>query len=199
MDDKPEDFVTRHKARADVARNWLKHYDRIGLVIDRVRIALGQVQEESDFPPPMRVEVLSLLAELFAYKQVVEERKRCLAYLVEGKSETDPAPDPKKLGSHLKFVKALSEIIRAIEGEPLVNFRENQTFVDNFRPNISHYKTDDSFWLWKAERRAYALRKVDILPAIREARSILTGEEDNRNRFQELVKALKEDPDLCDV
>jgi len=199
MDDKPEDFVSRHKARADTARNWLKHYDRISLVVDRVRIALGQVQEESDFPPPMRVEVLSLLAELFAYKQIVEERKRCLVYLAEGKTENDPSSDPKKLGSHLKFVKALSEIIRAIEGEPLVNFRENQTFLDNFHPNISCYKSDDSFWLWKAERKAYALRKMGVLPVIREARSILTGEEDNKNRFSEIIQELKNDPDLCDV
>lgn len=199
MTDKPEDFVARLQNRANTARNWLKHYDRIGLVIDRVRIALGQLQDEEDFPPPMRIEVLSLLAELFAYKQVVEERKRCLTYLAEGKTENDPAPDPKKLGSHLKFVKALSEVLRAIEGEPLVNFRENQTFLDNFHPNISYYKSDDSFWLWKAERKAYALRKMDVLPAIREARAILSGEEDNRNRFEELVKELKNDPDLCDV
>lgn len=199
MADKPEDFVVRQQGRAEIAKNWLKHYDRIGLVVDRVRIALGQIQEEEDFPPLVRIEVLSLLAELFAYKQVVEERKRCLSYLVSGKTENDPAPDPKKLGSHLKFVRALSEVIRAIEGEPLPNFRESQTFLDNFQPNTSYYKSDDSFWLWKAERKAYALRKTDVLPVIREARSILTGEEDNRNRFQELVKALKEDPDLCDV
>jgi hypothetical protein len=199
MNNKSEDFAIRHQARANIARNWLKHYDRISLVVDRIRIALGQVQEEEDFPPPMRIEVLSLLAELFAYKQVVEERKRCLAYLAEGKTENDPAPDPKKLGSHLKFVKALSEIIRAIEGESLVNFRENQTFLDNFHPNISYYKSDDSFWLWKAERKAYALRKTDVLPVIREARFILTGEEDNRNRFSEIIQELKNDPDLCDV
>ena len=194
-----ESLATRIRNRIERARVWLKHYDRITLVLDRTRQSLSQVQDEPDFPLPMRTEVLSLLAEILAYKQVIEERKQCLDYLIEGRTENDPAPNPKKLGSHIKFIRALEEVIRSLDGEPLPEFRTLETFLENYQPRVSVYKSDDSFWLWKAERKAYALRKNVILPKIREARSILNTEEDNLSKFQELVKELKEDPDLCDV
>jgi len=192
-------LAARIRSRAERARMWLRHYDQVTLVLDRTRVSLTQVQEESDFPLPMRTEILSLLAELFAYKQVVEERKQCLEYLIEGRTENDPAPNPKKLGSHIKFIRALEEVIRSLDGEPLPEFRTLETFLENYQPRVSVYKSDDSFWLWKAERKAYALRKNVILPKIREARSILNTEEDNLSKFQELVRELKNDPDLCDV
>jgi hypothetical protein len=162
-------------------------------------VGTSQIIDEEGFPVQMRGEVLSLLAELFAYKQVVLERVDGLTYLIDGKTENDPAPDPKKMGSHLKFVKSLMELIRSIEGEPLPDFRTSLTFQEHYQPRISSIKSDDSFWLWKAERKAYSLRKHEVLPRIREARAILTTQEENVTKFEDMVQALKEDPDLCDV
>jgi hypothetical protein len=147
----------------------------------------------------MRTEIISLLAELFAYKQVIEERKQCLEYLIEGRTENGLALTSKKLKPHLKFVRTLEDIIRSLDGEPLPEFRTLETFRENYQPRGSVYKSDDSFWLWKAERKAFAMRKIDVLPKIREARQVLDTEEDNLSKFQELVKELKNDPDLCDV
>jgi hypothetical protein len=195
----PEEFALRISWRSEQAEIWLKHYERILLVLDRFRVGASQIIDEEGFPAQMRCETLSVLSELFAYKQVILERVQGLTYLIDGKTENDPAPDPKKMGSHLKFVKSLMELIRSIEGELLPDFRASPTFQEHYQPRISPIKSDDSFWLWKAERKAYSMRKHDVLPRIREARAILTTQEENITKFEDMVKALKEDPDLCDV